>query len=53
MSEINNLSTYGMEELEREMFGENKEKLDLDKFSRFLEEELESRDADENLIDGI
>lgn len=52
MQEINNLSTYGMEELEREMFDENNN-LDLDKFSRFLEEELESRDADENLIDGI
>nr|DAI05368.1 MAG TPA: hypothetical protein [Crassvirales sp.] len=34
------------------MFDENNN-LDLDKFSRFLEEELESRDADENLIDGI
>lgn len=52
MREINNLSTYGMKELEREMFDEHNN-LDLDKFSRFLEEELESRDADENLIDGI
>ena len=52
MREINNLSTYGMEELEREMFDDSGE-LDIEKFSRFLEEELESRDADENLIDGI
>lgn len=52
MNEINNLSTSGMKELENEMFDENGD-LNIEKFSRFLEEELESRDADENLIDGI
>lgn len=52
MKEINNLSTFGMQELKHEMFDEN-DNLDIEKFSRFLEQELESRDADENLIDGI
>lgn len=51
MSAINSLSDIGKEEIEKEFFTDGQ--LDIDKFSEFLIQELESRDADENLIDGV
>jgi hypothetical protein len=52
MEAINELSNLGLEELKSEMFNKNG-KFDVERFSQFLIEELESRDADENLINGV
>ena len=52
MKAINELSDLGLEELKSEMFDKNG-KFDVERFSQFLIEELESRDADENLINGV
>jgi hypothetical protein len=51
MEAINMLSNIGKEKIESEFFTDGE--LDLEKFSAFLENELESRDADANLLDGI
>nr|DAG33219.1 MAG TPA: hypothetical protein [Caudoviricetes sp.] len=52
MKAINELSDLGLKELKSEMFDKNG-KFDVERFSQFLIEELESRDADENLINGV
>lgn len=52
MHNINALSDIGETQLREQMFEEDGT-LDIQKFSQFLREELESRDADENLLDGI
>lgn len=51
MNSIKELSDIGKKEIREEFFTNGK--LDIDKFSQFLIRELESRDADENLIDGV
>ena len=51
MDSINALSDIGKEKIEKEFFTNGE--LDLEKFSTFLEEELERRDADANMLDGI
>ena len=51
MSTINELSNIGRKKIEKEFFTDGE--LDLEKFSSFLEEELERRDADANMLDGI
>ena len=51
MTAINELSDIGKEKIEKEFFTDGE--LDLEKFSAFLESELERRDADANLLDGI
>ena len=51
MNCINALSDIGRKRIEKEFFKDGK--FDIEKFSVFLERELENRDADENLIDGI
>jgi hypothetical protein len=45
------LSDIGKAKIEREFFTDGE--LDLNKFSAFLESELERRDADANMLDGI
>lgn len=52
MDNINALSDIGETQLREQMFKEDGT-FDIEKFSQFLREELESRDADENLLDGI
>lgn len=52
MDSINELSNIGLKELKSEMFDKDG-KFDVEKFSQFLIEELETRDADENLINGV
>ena len=52
MDSINELSDIGYSELKEQMFDDNG-LLDMDKFAQFLREELESRDANDNLLDGI
>lgn len=52
MDNINALSNIGEQQLREQMFNEDGT-LNIQKFSQFLREELESRDADENLLDGI
>lgn len=51
MSSISALSDIGKEKIKEEFFTDGV--LDIDKFSSFLESELNRRDADYNLIDGI
>jgi hypothetical protein len=51
MNSINMLSDLGKAKIEREFFTDGE--LDLEKFSAFLEEELDRRDADANMLDGI
>lgn len=51
MESINSLSDIGKAKIEREFFTDGE--LDLNKFSAFLESELERRDADANMLDGI
>ena len=51
MTSINKLSDLGRAKIEKEFFTDGE--LDLEKFSAFLEEELERRDADANMLDGI
>ena len=53
MTAINELARIGYDELKEELFVSGTNKLDMEKFSAFLEEELERRDADENLIDAV
>lgn len=50
MKAIDGLSEIGEREIRKEFFKDGK--LDIDKFSAFLINELEQRDADENLLDG-
>ena len=51
MNAINELSNLGKKNIEKEFFTDGQ--LDYEKFSAFLESELERRDADANLLDGI
>lgn len=51
MDSINKLSNLGKQKIEKEFFTDGE--LDLEKFSLFLEDELERRDADANMLDGI
>lgn len=51
MMSINQLSDIGKARIEKEFFTDGE--LDLEKFSLFLEGELENRDADANMLDGI
>ena len=51
MESINALSDIGAEEIRKEMYTNGE--FDINKFAAFLRKELESRNADENLIDGI
>lgn len=52
MGSINALSDLGKEKIKSQLLNEDGT-IDIDKFSEFLEEELDQRDADANLIDGI
>lgn len=52
MGSINALSNLGKEKIKSQLLNEDGT-IDIDKFSEFLEEELDQRDADANLIDGI
>lgn len=51
MDSINALSDLGLKDLKKQFY--TNDKFDFDKFGQFLREELESRDADENLINGV
>lgn len=53
MDAINSLSDIGKEEIKKEFFIEGTEKLDVEKFSAFLRNELLGRDADENMLDAV
>lgn len=50
---INALSDIGVKEVEEELFKPGTREVDPKKLSRFLARELNRRDADENLLDGI
>lgn len=52
MTSINALSDLGREKIKKQLCNPDGT-IDIDKFSEFLEEELDQRDADANLIDGI
>lgn len=52
MDAINELSNLGKENI-KEMLMNEDGTIDVDKFSAFLEDELDQRDADANLIDGV
>ena len=52
MGSIKALSNLGKEKIKSQLLNEDGT-IDIDKFSEFLEEELDQRDADANLIDGI
>lgn len=52
MDSINALSDLGKNKIKAQLCNEDGT-IDIDKFSAFLEEELDMRDADANLIDGI
>jgi hypothetical protein len=47
------LSNIGYRELKQRLFVDGKDELDIDEFSIFLEEELENRDADVNLLNAV
>lgn len=51
MTNINSLSNIGKEKVKEQFFTNGE--FDFDKFSWFLEEQLERRDANINLLDGI